>query len=420
METAVVSNVGEYYGVVVSFVDDDGSLYMTLGDRTIKKRNLDGTLTLVAGLPGPGGPLDGPAATAKFAMPVSIAKGPDGALYVADTDLIRVIRDGMVTTLAGHIPLDHDDDDDYEPKDGVGTAATIISADDIWFHTDGRLLFWDEDHLREVSLPGGVVTTIGQAGEPNVEAIINGGNPSQACDSEGNCYSAAAWDGMHEIPFFIRKRSPAGANTFYGQIGPTNIPGTLGSETVPGTARFIHGLGSFAYDLVRDILYFSNHNMLRMINMAGVNHGPAPGPGPQPKIVLPVGATDLISAYPIPHDKETPMVDFHGERGFGRYYTKDTYDKLNTPRLNPYTNLPMLPHVPLNPMTRQTIYPHDLTEYIGVIDPAGKAKAATKIQSVVRGRLTRRRANGPSNAAAGGRRKTRRRRTRRTRRHSRR
>jgi hypothetical protein len=65
MQNLVVNNLGEYYGIEVSFVDDDGSLYMTLGDRTIKKRNLDGTLTLVAGLPGPGGPLDGPAATAK-------------------------------------------------------------------------------------------------------------------------------------------------------------------------------------------------------------------------------------------------------------------------------------------------------------------------------------------------------------------
>lgn len=407
MDAAVVSNLRESRGVRVSFVDDDGSLYMTMGDTTIMKRNLDGTFTLIAGIPGggiEGPPVDGPVATAKFTSPHAIAKGPDGALYVGDRNFIRVIRDGQVTTLAGH-ELDEDED---SSGDGVGIAAAMSGVDDIWFHTDGRLLFWDEDSIRTVSLPDGTVTTIGRAGTPAADAINR--LPNQACDREGNCYFSSYYnqESVNDPTFFIKRKSTAGVITLHGEIGDENTPGTVGGEGVRGTARFKPDMGSFACDAGRNILYFTDAGMLRMIKLR-------PDLGHLQKIPLPPGTTDAISAYPIPYDTETPMVDFHGERGFGRYYTKDTYDQLNIPRLNPYTGHPILPHVPLNPMTRQVISPGEVTEYIGYIDPNVTKQAATKIQSVVRGRQTRRRMG--SNAAAGGRRKTRRRRTRRTRRH---
>jgi hypothetical protein len=381
---------------------------MTMGNGTIKKRNLNGTLTLIAGIPSarelgaPGAPVvDGPVATARFTDPLSIAKGPDGALYVGDGNFIRVIRDGQVTTLAGHnvdeLPeLDAD-------LDGVGIAATMSHVEDIWFHTDGRLLFWDEDMIRTVSLPGGAVTTIGRAGTPAADSINR--LPNQACDRGGNCYfsSLYAQATLDDPTFFIARKSTAGVITLHGEIGDENTPGTVGSERAMGTARFKSDLGTFACDASRKILYFTDEGMLRMIKL-GAND-------PLERIAVPPGTTDIISAYPIPYDTDTRMVDFHGERGFGRYYTRDTYDRLLVPRLNPYTQQPILPHVPENPMTRQRIFPGDITEYIAYIDPNVTKQAATKIQSVVRGRQSRRKTG--SNAAAGGRRKTRRRRTRR-------
>ena len=201
-----MSNLRESRGVRVSFVDDDGSLYMTMGDTTIMKRNLDGTFTLIAGIPGggiEGPPVDGPVATAKFTSPHAIAKGPDGALYVGDRNFIRVIRDGQVTTLAGH-ELDEDED---SSGDGVGIAAAMSGVDDIWFHTDGRLLFWDEDSIRTVSLPDGTVTTIGRAGTPAADAINR--LPNQACDREGNCYFSSYYnqESVNDPTFFIKRKS---------------------------------------------------------------------------------------------------------------------------------------------------------------------------------------------------------------------
>ena len=268
-------------------------------------------------------------------------------------------------------------------------------------------MFWDEDTIRTVSLPGGAVTTIGRAGTPAADSINR--LPNQACDRGGNCYFSSyyAQATLDDPTFFIARKSTAGVITLHGEIGNENTPGTVGSERAMGTARFKLGPGTFACDANRKILYFTDEGMLRMIKLG------ADDP-PIQRIAVPPGTTDIISAYPIPYDTDTRMVDFHGERGFGRYYTRDTYDRLLVPRLNPYTQQPILPHVPENPMTRRPIFPGDITEYIAYIDPNVTKQAATKIQSVVRGRQSRRKTG--SNAAAGGRRKTRRRRTRRTRR----
>jgi hypothetical protein len=60
-----------------------------------------GVVTTLAG--GAPGDADGPAASAGFRYPCGVAVATDGSVYVADTrnHRIRMIREGMVTTLAG-------------------------------------------------------------------------------------------------------------------------------------------------------------------------------------------------------------------------------------------------------------------------------------------------------------------------------
>lgn len=55
-------------------------------------------------------------------------------------------------------------------------------------------------------------------------------------------------------------------------------------------------------------------------------------------IALPNNATNTVSLEAIEFPQE--MVDFHGERGYGRYYTQNTFNRLN-PRLNPITRQPI-------------------------------------------------------------------------------
>jgi hypothetical protein len=258
----------------ISFVNDDGSMYvmMTLGDRTISLLSRDGILTPFAGAPNPRGDHeDGPVATAKFESPNAIAKGPDGALYVADEHYIRVIRDGQVSTLAGHkYDYEHQDDREYvwtaRAGDGVGAGATINSADDIWFDEGGRLLFWDEDHLRSVAMDGTVTTVAEPMYEPSPEdkarwdAALESRYPNQAVDKEGNRFYSSRWS--PRLHTAIVKKTPAGVKQIYGRRMVEDDEPTRDGPLPEAT---FHMANTFAYDSERDIMYFTDDKSIRKI-----------------------------------------------------------------------------------------------------------------------------------------------------------
>lgn len=169
-----------------NFVNEDGSLYIMTQTQPIKRLAADGSLTNFAGVPNPanGPAVDGPLATARFKYPQAMTKGPDGTLYVADDNYIRVIKDGQVTTLAGH-NVEPGDPEYGISEDGQGEDANIVQANDIWFEPDGTLFFWDEDKMRSVTMDG-VVTTIE---DPDFDKY----HPNGAVDELGNHYYSTQW-----------------------------------------------------------------------------------------------------------------------------------------------------------------------------------------------------------------------------------
>lgn len=84
----------------------DGSLYVAdTESHRVRRIGADGVVTTVAGTgePGTGGD-GGPATAARLSSPSDVAVGPDGTLYVADTgsSCVRAIDvSGVITTLAG-------------------------------------------------------------------------------------------------------------------------------------------------------------------------------------------------------------------------------------------------------------------------------------------------------------------------------
>lgn len=93
-----------------------------------------------------------------------------------------------------------------------------------------------------------------------------------------------------------------------------------------------------------------------------------------PKLKIPKGQTDVITMDEI--QDGTRMVDFHDEREkYHRYYTEDTYKKLNNGK---------------NPFNNQIIHKYDdkFTEYIAELDPSLPVQEAGG-----RRRKTRRRKN---------------------------
>jgi len=90
-------------------LDGHGNLYVADSrNHRIRRVSPDGHTTTFAG--GQAGYVDGPVATARFNCPCGVAVGQDGAVYVADTgnDRIRLVKAGMVTTLAGNGPAAND------------------------------------------------------------------------------------------------------------------------------------------------------------------------------------------------------------------------------------------------------------------------------------------------------------------------
>jgi hypothetical protein len=76
-------------------------------NRTIRKITPDGVVSTIAGSPGTIDPLiDGPIETARFRSPAQLAIDSAGSLFVADTNKLRKISNGTVTTVNAVVPVD--------------------------------------------------------------------------------------------------------------------------------------------------------------------------------------------------------------------------------------------------------------------------------------------------------------------------
>jgi sugar lactone lactonase YvrE len=85
-------------------VDKAGNVFVAdTGNHLLRRISPDGTVVVLAGRPGSPGFADGPANLSQLRHPESVAVGPSGAVYIADTGnyAIRVLTDaGTLATLA--------------------------------------------------------------------------------------------------------------------------------------------------------------------------------------------------------------------------------------------------------------------------------------------------------------------------------
>jgi NHL repeat len=127
------------------------------------------TLRTLAGKAGQPGSADGDAATARFRSPRGIAAGPDGSVYVADTDnhtIRRIAPDGTVTTIAGAAGA-------AGFKDGIGSDARLRSPMGIDVNAMGDVFIADTgNHVIRKLSPNGMLTTI--AGAPEEAGFADG------------------------------------------------------------------------------------------------------------------------------------------------------------------------------------------------------------------------------------------------------
>ncbi len=276
----------------------DGGLVVTDSDTNTLRLVANGQVSTFAGINGPAGSTDGPAADATFCGPIGLAVGPNGAVFVAEycNNIIRRISAGDVSTFAG-TGVPSNEMSIAGSQNGQGPAAQFRNPWAVAAHVpSGRLFIADTGNslIRAIDAQANVTTLTGQAG---VTGYVDGPvatakfyNPcGVAVDTAQNVYVA---DTNNNV---IRKITPAG------------IVSTLAGS---GTAGFADGIGAnaqFSAPVGLAIgpgghLYVSdaNNNLVRRVSMQGVVttiagqpgvDGYADGPALQAAFNYPAGLT---------------------------------------------------------------------------------------------------------------------------------
>jgi YD repeat-containing protein len=188
----------------------DGFMYIADTDNhRIRRVGPDGTIVTVAGngTPGFGGD-NGPAARVQLHTPAGVAVSPSGRLYIADAGnhrIRQVTTAGIITTLAG------DGTPGFGGDGGPATEAQLSFPSGVALGLDGALYLADlfNNRIRRVGLNGTISTVAGTGstafnGENQPAAMAALDNPAGiALGPEGNLYIA---DTFH---YRVRRLAPA-------------------------------------------------------------------------------------------------------------------------------------------------------------------------------------------------------------------
>ena len=157
-------------------LEGESILYVVdYGNHKIRKIS-DGAVETFAGT-GEAGYVDGPVSSAQFNEPLMIALGPEGALYVTDTKnaRIRKIHNGEVSTVAGSGLTGY--------LDGNAEDARFGSVSGIAVDAQGRIFVADSMAYRIRMIHNGMVTTLAgsMTPEPPCETELDCVEPGAIC-----------------------------------------------------------------------------------------------------------------------------------------------------------------------------------------------------------------------------------------------
>jgi uncharacterized protein (TIGR03437 family) len=185
-----------FYGPNGVAVDAAGNLYIAdSGNFRIRKVS-GGVITTVAGDGGPGfGGDNGPATSADLNYPQGVALDATGNLFIVDTEVVRRVSNGIITTVAG------------SPTNGLGCLPVLGSSlslfsgpSSIAVDSGGNLYVTIGVDLCVTKVSGGVTTTVagdgasGFAGDGGPADLAKLSGPTGvAVDRAGNVYIADAF-----------------------------------------------------------------------------------------------------------------------------------------------------------------------------------------------------------------------------------
>jgi streptogramin lyase len=149
-------NVVQFQYPIGVAVDNKENVFVAdSNNKVIRKITADGKVTTFAGSPGEDGMVDGEAKSARFHFPFDVALDRKGNLYVTDNSAVRKIdMHGTVSTLAGSLG-------EAGNTDGTGRAARFSHPISVAVSAAGSVYVADDGNknIRKIT-PDGVVKTI--------------------------------------------------------------------------------------------------------------------------------------------------------------------------------------------------------------------------------------------------------------------
>ncbi len=244
-------------------LDSAGNLYVAdRGNHIIRRISPAGQVTTIAGLAGTSGSANGPAQTARFNLPNSVAVARDGALFVTDAShtVRRIAPDGTVSLFAGGT-------NSAGFADGPATAARFNSPAGLALDASGNL--WVSDSLNQVMRrisPAGIVSTV--AGLPRTSGYVTVDGTGQEARFRSPLGISLAPDDALWVAdasnHRVRRVTAAGVTTTLA--GTSN----WGSNDGNGSGAWFDTPNAVTVDLTGEgYVADTNNNLVRLVTPAG-------------------------------------------------------------------------------------------------------------------------------------------------------
>ncbi len=165
----------------IAFDNEGRLLIADTFNHVVRRVDRSGMISTIAGtVPGHGGD-GGAATKAQINLTMAVAVAADGSIYISDaanSRIRKVAPDGTIQTIVGFGPAQDTYGGGFAGDGGPAAKAKIFSATDLKFDAAGNFFICDSGNNRIRVIRAGVITTVAGSGRPGFNG--DGGEATKA------------------------------------------------------------------------------------------------------------------------------------------------------------------------------------------------------------------------------------------------